>query len=114
MLFMMKSCIQAMRALGLYAALPLDIAEHDPDQERRLHAQTRAVGAHHRIAFNLVKLGAPSARSCPAEKASSSEDAHRASRVGIRNLCACGRANLPSEVAPAADCRATAEDAALA
>jgi 3-(methylthio)propanoyl-CoA dehydrogenase len=41
MLLTMKSCIQAMRALGLYAALQLDIAEHDPDAQRRLHAQTR-------------------------------------------------------------------------
>ena len=41
MLLSMKSCIQAMRALGLYAALQLDIAEHDPDGQRRLHAQTR-------------------------------------------------------------------------
>jgi len=41
MLLTMKSCVQAMRALGLYAALQLDIAEHDPDRERRLHVQTR-------------------------------------------------------------------------
>jgi 3-(methylthio)propanoyl-CoA dehydrogenase len=41
MLLTMKSGIQAMRALGLYAALQLDIAAHDPDGERRLHAQTR-------------------------------------------------------------------------
>jgi alkylation response protein AidB-like acyl-CoA dehydrogenase len=41
MLLTMKSCIQAMRALGLYAALQLDIAEHDPDEQRRLHAQAR-------------------------------------------------------------------------
>src|SRR5450631_3292442 len=41
MLLTMKSCIQAMRALGLYAAFELDIAEHDPDGQRRLHAQAR-------------------------------------------------------------------------
>jgi alkylation response protein AidB-like acyl-CoA dehydrogenase len=41
MLLTMKSCIQAMRALGLYAAFELDIAEHDPDAQRRLHAQAR-------------------------------------------------------------------------
>jgi len=41
MLLTMKSCIQAMRALALYAALELDIAEHDPDAERRQHAQAR-------------------------------------------------------------------------
>jgi len=41
MLLTMKSCVQAMRALGLYAAFELDIAEHDPDAQRRLHAQAR-------------------------------------------------------------------------
>jgi alkylation response protein AidB-like acyl-CoA dehydrogenase len=41
MLLTMKSGIQAMRALGLYAAFELDIAEHDPLPERRLHAQAR-------------------------------------------------------------------------
>jgi 3-(methylthio)propanoyl-CoA dehydrogenase len=41
MLLTMKSCIQAMRALGIYAALELDIAELDPDGQRRLHAQAR-------------------------------------------------------------------------
>ena len=41
MLLTMKSCIAAMRALGLYASLQLDIAEHDPEEQRRLHAQTR-------------------------------------------------------------------------
>src|ERR1700722_19308331 len=41
MLLTMKSCIQAMRALGLYAAFELDIAEFDPDAQRRLHAQAR-------------------------------------------------------------------------
>ena len=41
MLLTMKSGIQAMRALGLYTAFELDIAEHDPQQERRLHAQAR-------------------------------------------------------------------------
>src|SRR6202035_2170808 len=29
------------RALALYAALHLDIAEHDPEEQRRLHAQAR-------------------------------------------------------------------------
>jgi 3-(methylthio)propanoyl-CoA dehydrogenase len=37
----MKSCIQAMRALGLYAAFELDVAEFDPDAQRRLRAQAR-------------------------------------------------------------------------
>jgi alkylation response protein AidB-like acyl-CoA dehydrogenase len=41
MLLTMKSCIQAMRALGLYAAFELDVAEFDPDAQRRLHAQAR-------------------------------------------------------------------------
>ena len=41
MLLTMKSCIQAMRALGLYAAFQLDIAELDPDGQRRLRAQAR-------------------------------------------------------------------------
>jgi alkylation response protein AidB-like acyl-CoA dehydrogenase len=41
MLLTMKSCIQAMRALALYAAFQLDVAEHDPEGERRLHAQAR-------------------------------------------------------------------------
>jgi len=41
MLLTMKSCVQAMRALGMYAALELDIAELDPDAQRRLHAQAR-------------------------------------------------------------------------
>ena len=41
MLLTMKSGVQAMRALGLYAAFELDIAEHDPQPERRLHAQAR-------------------------------------------------------------------------
>jgi 3-(methylthio)propanoyl-CoA dehydrogenase len=41
MLLTMKSCIEAMRALGLYAAFELDIAEFDPDAQRRLHAQAR-------------------------------------------------------------------------
>jgi acyl-CoA dehydrogenase len=41
MLLTMKSGIQAMRALGLYAAFELDIAEQDPLPERRLHAQAR-------------------------------------------------------------------------
>ena len=41
MLLTMKSCIQAMRALALYAAFELDIAENDPDGERCLHAQAR-------------------------------------------------------------------------
>jgi hypothetical protein len=37
----MKSSVQAMRALALYAALQLDIAEHHPEGERRTQAQTR-------------------------------------------------------------------------
>ena len=41
MLLTMKSCISAMRALCLYAALQLDIAEHDPQAELRQTAQTR-------------------------------------------------------------------------
>ena len=41
MLLTMKSCIQAMRALAMYAARELDIAELDPDGQRRLHAQAR-------------------------------------------------------------------------
>jgi acyl-CoA dehydrogenase len=41
MLLTMKSSIEAMRALALYAAFELDIAEHDPDAQRRLHAQAR-------------------------------------------------------------------------
>jgi alkylation response protein AidB-like acyl-CoA dehydrogenase len=41
MLLTMKSCIEAMRALGLYAALELDVAEFDPDAQRRLRAQAR-------------------------------------------------------------------------
>jgi acyl-CoA dehydrogenase len=41
MLLTMKSCIQAMRALALYAAFQIDIAELDPDGQRRLRAQAR-------------------------------------------------------------------------
>ena len=41
MLLTMKSCIQAMRALAFYAAFQIDIAELDPDGQRRLRAQAR-------------------------------------------------------------------------
>ena len=42
MLLRMKSLTEAMRALGYYAALNLDIGAHDPDQEMRAEAQARA------------------------------------------------------------------------
>ncbi len=42
MLLTMKSSIEAMRALALYAAFQLDIAEHDSDDAKRAAAQTRA------------------------------------------------------------------------
>jgi alkylation response protein AidB-like acyl-CoA dehydrogenase len=42
MLLTMKSSIEAMRALALYAAFQLDIAEADPDEAKRAAAQTRA------------------------------------------------------------------------
>jgi hypothetical protein len=42
MLLTMKSSIEAMRALALYAAFQLDIAEHDADESKRAAAQTRA------------------------------------------------------------------------
>lgn len=41
MLLTMKSGVQAMRALCLYAGYELDIAAHDPDEKRRAEAQTR-------------------------------------------------------------------------
>ena len=41
MLLTMKSGIQAMRALGLYAGYELDIAAHDPDVKRRARSQAR-------------------------------------------------------------------------
>ena len=42
MLLTMKSSIEAMRAVALYAAFQLDIAEHDADEAKRAAAQTRA------------------------------------------------------------------------
>jgi alkylation response protein AidB-like acyl-CoA dehydrogenase len=42
MLLTMKSSIEAMRALALYAAFQLDIAERDSDEARRSAAQARA------------------------------------------------------------------------
>jgi alkylation response protein AidB-like acyl-CoA dehydrogenase len=42
MLLTMKSSIEAMRALALYAAFQLDIAERDADEPRRAAAQARA------------------------------------------------------------------------
>jgi alkylation response protein AidB-like acyl-CoA dehydrogenase len=42
MLLTMKSSIEAMRALALYAAFQLDIAERDPDASKRAAAQVRA------------------------------------------------------------------------
>jgi len=42
MLLTMKSSVQAMRALALYAAHQLDIAEHSADQAERTAAQARA------------------------------------------------------------------------
>jgi acyl-CoA dehydrogenase len=42
MLLTMKSSIEAMRALALYAAFQLDIAERDADESKRAAAQTRA------------------------------------------------------------------------
>ncbi len=42
MLLTMKSSIEAMRALALYAAYQLDIAEHDADEAKRAAAQARA------------------------------------------------------------------------
>jgi hypothetical protein len=42
MLLTMKSSIEAMRALALYAAFQLDIAERDSDESKRAAAQTRA------------------------------------------------------------------------
>jgi len=41
MLLTMKSGVQAMRALCLYAGYELDIAAHDPDEQRRAPAQVR-------------------------------------------------------------------------
>jgi acyl-CoA dehydrogenase len=41
MLLTMKSGIQAMRALGLYAGYELDVAAHDPDEQRRARSQAR-------------------------------------------------------------------------
>ncbi len=42
MLLVMKSTTEAGRALALYAALQLDVAGHEPDQNRRALAQARA------------------------------------------------------------------------
>ena len=42
MLLTMKSGVEAMRALALYAAFQLDIAERDADESKRAAAQTRA------------------------------------------------------------------------
>jgi len=42
MLLTMKSSIEAMRALTLYAAYQLDIAQHDADEAKRAAAQARA------------------------------------------------------------------------
>ena len=42
MLLTMKSSIEAMRALALYAAFQIDIAEHDSDEATRAKAQARA------------------------------------------------------------------------
>jgi hypothetical protein len=42
MLLTMKSSIEAMRALALYAAFQLDVAEHDADEKTRAKAQARA------------------------------------------------------------------------
>ncbi|MEJ1966179.1 MAG: acyl-CoA dehydrogenase [Gammaproteobacteria bacterium] len=42
MLLTMKSSIEAMRSLALYAAFQLDIAERDADEAKRAAAQTRA------------------------------------------------------------------------
>jgi hypothetical protein len=42
MLLTMKSSVEAMRALALYAAFQLDIAEHDSDEGARAKAQARA------------------------------------------------------------------------
>jgi acyl-CoA dehydrogenase len=42
MLLVMKSTTEACRAVALYAALQLDIANHDPDRQRRALAQARA------------------------------------------------------------------------
>jgi 3-(methylthio)propanoyl-CoA dehydrogenase len=42
MLLAMKSSIEAMRALALYAAFQIDIAEHDADDATRAKAQARA------------------------------------------------------------------------
>ncbi|MFO1377349.1 MAG: acyl-CoA dehydrogenase [Steroidobacteraceae bacterium] len=42
MLLTMKSGTEAMRALALYAAFQLDIAEHDADEDQRARAQRRA------------------------------------------------------------------------
>ena len=42
MLLTMKSATEAARALSLYAAMQLDIADHDPDEKKRAAAQARA------------------------------------------------------------------------
>ena len=42
MLLTMKSSVEAMRALALYAAFQLDIAEHEADEATRAKAQARA------------------------------------------------------------------------
>jgi 3-(methylthio)propanoyl-CoA dehydrogenase len=42
MLLTMKSSIEAMRALALYSAYQLDLAQHDPDEAKRAAAQARA------------------------------------------------------------------------
>lgn len=42
MLLVMKSTTEACRAVALYAALQLDVASYDPDQQRRALAQARA------------------------------------------------------------------------
>jgi 3-(methylthio)propanoyl-CoA dehydrogenase len=41
MLLTMKSGVQAMRALALYTAYELDVATHDPDEQRRGQTQAR-------------------------------------------------------------------------
>ncbi len=42
MLLTMKSSVESLRSLALYAALQLDIAEHGADESKRAAAQTRA------------------------------------------------------------------------